>query len=59
MSIENNNQSEEIVFCRGGGCTTKLGAGVLERVLSRLPKGKPDENLIVGFDSKDDAAVYS
>ena len=29
---------EEIVFCKGGGCTAKLGAGVLERILSRLPK---------------------
>ncbi len=49
---------ERIVFCKGGGCTAKLGAGILERVLSRLPKGKKDENLLVGFDSCDDAAVY-
>lgn len=49
---------EEIVFCQGGGCTAKLGAGVLSRVLSLLPKGEPDENLIVGYDSHDDAAVY-
>lgn len=50
---------EEIVFCKGGGCTAKLGAGVLERVLSRLPKPeKKDENLLIGFESSDDAAVY-
>lgn len=49
---------EKLVFCKGGGCTAKLGAGVLERVLSRLPKGPTDKNLLVGFDSKDDAAVY-
>ena len=49
---------EKIVFCKGGGCTAKLGAGVLERVLSKLPKGQPDEHLLIGFDSKDDAAVY-
>ncbi len=49
---------EKIQFCKGGGCTAKLGAGVLERVLSRLPKGEKDPNLLVGFDSKDDAAVY-
>lgn len=49
---------EEIVFCQGGGCTAKLGAGVLSRVLSLLPKGEPDEKLIVGYDSHDDAAVY-
>ncbi len=49
---------EKIVFCKGGGCTAKLGAGVLERVLSRLPKGEEDPALLVGFDSSDDAAVY-
>ncbi len=49
---------EKIVFCTGGGCTAKLGAGVLNHVLSRLPKSKRDENLLVGYDSCDDAAVY-
>ena len=48
----------KLVFCKGGGCTAKLGAGVLERVLSRLPKGPSDPNLLVGYASKDDAAVY-
>lgn len=50
--------AEPIKFCKGGGCTAKLGAGVLSRVLSQLPKGEPDPNLLIGFDSKDDAAVY-
>ena len=50
--------SEKIVFCKGGGCTAKLGAGILNRVLERLPKGPADENLLIGYDSKDDAAVY-
>ncbi len=50
--------SDKIVFCKGGGCTAKLGAGVLSRVLERLPKGPLDENLLIGYDSKDDAAVY-
>lgn len=50
--------SDKIVFCKGGGCTAKLGAGVLSRVLERLPKGEPDKNLLIGYDSKDDAAVY-
>ena len=49
---------EKIVFCKGGGCTAKLGAGVLDRVLSRLPKGPKDPSLLIGYDSKDDAAVY-
>ena len=46
------------LFCKGGGCTAKLGAGVLSRVLERLPKFPVDPNLLIGFDSKDDAAVY-
>lgn len=50
--------SEPIVFCRSGGCTAKLGPGVLDRVLSLLPKGEKDPNLLIGFDSHDDAAVY-
>lgn len=49
---------EKIVFCKGGGCTAKLGAGVLGRVLEKLPKGPEDENLLIGYDSRDDAAVY-
>ena len=51
--------AEEIVFCTGGGCTAKLGPGALARVLEKL--GKPDvrdENLLIGYDSSDDAAVY-
>ena len=50
--------SENIVFCKGGGCTAKLGAGVLSHVLEKLPKGPADDHLLVGYDSKDDAAVY-
>ncbi len=48
---------EDIIFCKGGGCTAKLGAGVLKKVLSQLPK-KEDPNLLVGFEGSDDAAVY-
>ena len=51
-------ESEKIVFCTGGGCTAKLGAGVLSRILEKLPRGEQDPNLLVGYDSKDDAAVY-
>lgn len=48
---------EELIFCKGGGCTAKLGAGALKKVLSQLPK-KENPDLIVGFDHSDDAAVY-
>lgn len=44
-------------FCRGGGCTAKLGPGILDKVLKQIPK-KEDKNLLVGFDHSDDAAVY-
>lgn len=48
----------EKLFCKGGGCTAKLGAGILSRVLERLPKFDKDPALLIGYDSKDDAAVY-
>lgn len=48
---------KEIVFCKGGGCTAKLGPAVLESVLGKLEK-KKDPNLLVGFEGSDDAAVY-
>ena len=51
-------QTEKIVFCTGGGCTAKLGAGVLSHILEKLPRGEKDPNLLVGYDSRDDAAVY-
>lgn len=50
--------SEEKLFCKGGGCTAKLGAGILNHILENLPKTGKDANLLVGFDSRDDAAVY-
>ena len=32
-------EEEKIIFCKSGGCTAKLGAGVLEHILEKLPKG--------------------
>lgn len=49
---------DKIVFCKGGGCTAKLGAGVLSHILEKLPKEPIDDNLIIGYQSNDDAAVY-
>ncbi len=46
-----------MILCKSGGCTAKLGQRVLSRVLSALPAFS-DDNLIVGFDSSDDASVY-
>ena len=44
-------------FTCGGGCTAKLGPGMLKSVLEKIPN-KFDENLLIGFDSSDDGAVY-
>ncbi len=52
------SEQEKIVFCKGGGCTAKLGAGILSHILDKLPHNTADKNLLVGYDSKDDAAVY-
>lgn len=49
---------EEIVFCRGGGCTAKLGPELLGHVLTQIPRGEHDPRLLIGYDSRDDAAVY-
>ena len=46
-----------MIYCKSGGCTAKLGAGALSRILSGLDKSK-DPNVLVGFDSHDDGAIY-
>jgi selenide, water dikinase len=42
---------------KAGGCASKLAPGSLAAVLSRLPK-QSDRNLLVGFDTSDDAGIY-
>jgi selenide, water dikinase len=42
---------------KAGGCASKLAPGSLADVLSRLPR-QSDANLLVGFDTSDDAGVY-
>ncbi|MGH9593246.1 MAG: selenide, water dikinase SelD, partial [Bryobacteraceae bacterium] len=39
------------------GCAAKLSPKILDRVLQLLPRW-PDENVLVGFDTADDAGVY-
>lgn len=48
---------QPLQFCRGGGCTAKLGPAALSRVLEKLPR-PTDPNLLIGAESSDDAAVY-
>jgi selenide,water dikinase len=42
---------------KAGGCASKLAPGLLASVLSRLPK-QSDPNVLVGFDTSDDAGIY-
>ena len=42
---------------KAGGCASKLAPGSLAEVLSRLPR-QSDRNLLVGFDTSDDAGVF-
>ncbi|MEG0267713.1 MAG: selenide, water dikinase SelD [Carnobacterium sp.] len=50
-----NQWMDGLFIC--GGCNAKIGPGDLSDILAGLPKQK-DGNLLVGFDSADDAAVY-
>ena len=47
----------EKIYCKSGGCSAKLGAKKLSHILEKIESFK-DENVLVGFDSRDDAAVY-
>src|SRR5258708_16662392 len=42
---------------KAGGCASKLSPALLDRVLSRLPRGT-NPNVLVGYDKADDAGVY-
>jgi selenide,water dikinase len=42
---------------KAAGCAAKLSPSILDAVLKRLPQ-QIDPNLIVGFETSDDAAVY-
>ena len=44
-------------LARCAGCGAKVGAGVLASLLGSIP-AIPDPDLLVGFDTSDDAAVY-
>ena len=44
-------------YSKNCGCAAKIGPGTLNRLLDALPKFH-DDDLMVGFDKNDDAAVY-
>jgi selenide,water dikinase len=41
-----------------GGCAAKVGEGVLERALARLPRGAGDPTVKLGLERPDDAAAF-
>lgn len=45
------------IYCKSGGCSAKLGAKKLSKILSKIDAYQ-DERMLVGFESNDDAAVY-
>ena len=53
--MENENKLTKLAKC--SGCGAKVGAGTLSKLLGDLPV-HVDENLMVGYDRSDDAAVY-
>lgn len=48
---------DQKIYCKSGGCSAKLGAKKLSHILSKI-QSYPDDHVLVGFDSRDDAAVY-
>ncbi|MEG0513758.1 MAG: selenide, water dikinase SelD [Clostridia bacterium] len=53
--MDENIRLTKLAKC--AGCGAKVGAGVLQKLLRDLPV-HADPNLIVGFESSDDASVY-
>jgi len=51
---ETTQQKPKMVIC--GGCNAKIGPGSLSKILDAIPRVK-HQDLLVGFDSSDDAAV--
>src|SRR5215475_15872982 len=44
-------------MAKAAGCAAKLAAGTLDSVLRQLPR-QTDPNVLVGFETSDDAGVY-
>ena len=45
-------------YSHGAGCGCKISPRVLSEILSKVPPQVRDTQLLVGYDSRDDAAVY-
>jgi len=45
-------------YSHGAGCGCKISPAVLDKILHSSTKYEEDKNLLVGNDTRDDAAVY-
>jgi len=45
-------------YSHGAGCGCKISPKILSEILAKVPEQARDPNLLVGFDTRDDAAVY-
>lgn len=45
-------------YSHGSGCGCKIAPAVLEEIMKALPPPSPSANLLVGHQTRDDAAVY-
>lgn len=52
-----NDKVRLTTTAKAAGCAAKLSPSILDSILKRLP-AQQDSNLIVGFETSDDAAVY-
>jgi selenide,water dikinase len=46
-------------YSHGAGCGCKISPRVLSEILQKVPRQIPDPRLLVGYDTRDDAAVYA
>jgi selenide,water dikinase len=46
-------------YSHGAGCGCKISPRVLSEILQKVPRQAADPRLLVGYDTRDDAAVYA
>ncbi|MFV0516612.1 MAG: selenide, water dikinase SelD [Aminipila sp.] len=60
MNMKLNENIENIKltkYAKSAGCAAKLEPGILGKILKEFPRSQ-DENLLIGLETSDDAAVY-
>ncbi|HWB85216.1 MAG TPA: selenide, water dikinase SelD [Bryobacteraceae bacterium] len=54
---ETTQENKLTARVKAGGCASKLSPKILDQVLATVPRW-PDPNVLIGFDTADDAGVY-